>query len=207
MNTWCHSVYFFAYEGKIKVGYSAKVRQRLAAHRRQYLGLELIGIISGNRKRERSLHQQFKDFNAHGEWFFDKPELRAAIQKIVNEEKMLPVDEPPPQQVTRPDFLMEERERLRRGAAFRAPFDEHKAFLAGHAAQLKALSRELKILVEAANDDVFVHFVRSAEKIGRDDPGQKPDAVLPSLAAIRRSQLLIENLITCAAVMRRGGAN
>lgn len=62
--------------GMVKIGWSApgKVEQRMAhlqAHNQEHL--KLLRLIDCGQTFERSIHLQFKQFRAHGEWFrFDQ---------------------------------------------------------------------------------------------------------------------------------------
>jgi hypothetical protein len=63
----------------IKIGYTANLSRRFREHQLDWGGgLQFLGAIKGDRKKENELHQQFSSFKCykkvHREWFFaEKP--------------------------------------------------------------------------------------------------------------------------------------
>lgn len=75
-------VYFLAAEtaGLIKIGCSHQPDRRTRDLQvTSPIGLKVLAVISGGRKRERELHHQFAHLRAHGEWFRSAPDLLAFI--------------------------------------------------------------------------------------------------------------------------------
>jgi hypothetical protein len=77
-------VYFIEAGGRIKVGTSRKLFERI---RDMQIGspvpLSLIGYIVGDRTLEASLHVELQPYRAHGEWFSDVPQVRHVIQRYL----------------------------------------------------------------------------------------------------------------------------
>jgi hypothetical protein len=86
--TWCHwrvgdvpdpglerpvveVVYYLRYAERVKIGTSARPRQRLAAIRHD----ELLAFERGGRAVEQRRHEQFAAFREGGEWFSASPAL------------------------------------------------------------------------------------------------------------------------------------
>lgn len=66
-------VYYLRYADRIKIGTTAKPRQRLAV----IMHDELLAFERGDRVLERARHAQFAGIREGGEWFTATPELRA----------------------------------------------------------------------------------------------------------------------------------
>jgi len=66
-------VYFFQLggtDGKIKIGIARDPGKRMASFKTHFdKPLKILGVIEGNCKTERALHQRFADDRLHGEWF------------------------------------------------------------------------------------------------------------------------------------------
>jgi hypothetical protein len=89
-------VYFIEAKGadRIKIGFATDPRTRggiIGAGKHTFcpFPIEVIRIISGDRKVERAWHRRFDHLRAHGEWFDADDELREAIEK---EEGIIEID-------------------------------------------------------------------------------------------------------------------
>jgi hypothetical protein len=78
-------VYFLADDGKIKIGFTTTLDRRMAHYRQTRKNLEVLGVIPGDRSKERSMHERFAKHCLHGEWFLDCGELRAAIAQVITD--------------------------------------------------------------------------------------------------------------------------
>ncbi len=80
-------VYFFkpsGLDGPIKIGCSATPFDRMATFAAwSPFPLEMIGHVAGTSKDEFYLHRCFWSVRSHGEWFRSSPELRQAIERIL----------------------------------------------------------------------------------------------------------------------------
>ena len=66
-----------------KIGFTVKQdpRTRLGQiQRNNPLPLKLVGAMIGDKGDEEVIHQAFKDFRLHGEWFSDCPGIRLMIE-------------------------------------------------------------------------------------------------------------------------------
>lgn len=79
------SVYFLAAESAnlIKIGCSHEPARRTRDLQvTSPVGLKVLAVIPGGRKRELELHHRFGHLRAHGEWFKAAPELLAFITEV-----------------------------------------------------------------------------------------------------------------------------
>ncbi len=76
-------VYFVEAEGKIKIGHSVDVGERLRAIRTSHPHATLLGTIPGSEPEERELHDRFAPERVAGEWFSPSEALRAFIRTSV----------------------------------------------------------------------------------------------------------------------------
>lgn len=74
-------VYYVQFDSRIKIGTSARPRQRLSAIRHH----ELLAFEPGDRLLERSRHEQFAHLRLGGEWFDAAPELLSHTQQLRGE--------------------------------------------------------------------------------------------------------------------------
>lgn len=192
-----HQVYFFAHDGLIKIGYTSQSKQRMQAHRRQYTGLELIGIISGDRSRERELHGKFVAHNVRGEWFQDCQDMRSAIDKIIADEP--PVVEAPPAPVTPVrDYWQIEEERKRRSAAWSRTVDDAHELLQTHKLQLASIQVEQQRWINEAYELLKFRYIMVIRHIGEEDwPSDKPELFTRLQAELQRFETLILNITDC----------
>ncbi len=85
-----YGVYAFSYRGRIKIGWSSHIKQRLIIHSRAYRGMSPIGFIESPRNREMWVHRQMlPQVSRRGvktmpirEWFEDCEENRAILAKL-----------------------------------------------------------------------------------------------------------------------------
>ena len=76
-------VYYMRINGRIKIGYTANLRQR---SRNYPPGTELLAIEPGTRQLEKERHDQFARTLAQGrEWFAESPELRTLIDHLAKQ--------------------------------------------------------------------------------------------------------------------------
>lgn len=72
--------------GKIKIGESdnpvARIKQLKTGSPEK---LEILGVISGGRYREKDLHKKFKQYQVRGEWFKSNPELTKFIREYIKD--------------------------------------------------------------------------------------------------------------------------
>jgi hypothetical protein len=74
-------VYYIVTAGRIKIGHSINVEQRLLSYPP---GMEILYIRKGDRKLERDEHRRFRTYLTDGrEWFEDRPEVRNKIGQLV----------------------------------------------------------------------------------------------------------------------------
>jgi len=73
-------VYLVRGGGRVKIGYSANVPHRMKCLQTgSPVALSLLAVKRGDRAREEALHTRFRRWRLHGEWFEDRPEIRAAF--------------------------------------------------------------------------------------------------------------------------------
>lgn len=76
-------VYYIRVDERIKIGYSADVRERMRAYPPHS---DLLAVHPGTRTLEREMHAMFKGALAAGrEWFHPVPDLLAHIEQVVTE--------------------------------------------------------------------------------------------------------------------------
>jgi hypothetical protein len=84
-------VYFAKAGDRIKIGFSTNVERRLRA-----LGtgspqvIQLLGVMPGSKRLERTIHDDLKAHRQHREWFTDCPAVRETLSR-------LPLEMPVPQ--------------------------------------------------------------------------------------------------------------
>jgi DNA-binding Xre family transcriptional regulator len=61
--------------GNIKIGFTDNIKDRLRSLQGAYDGVELLGIMEGDRATEKALHNQFRFCWVEGEFFVDTFEL------------------------------------------------------------------------------------------------------------------------------------
>lgn len=71
-------VYFIKFDGRIKIGFTTNLPQRM----RQLPHDEILALIPGTVSTERALHSKFASLRANGEWFTAGPELRAYVDGL-----------------------------------------------------------------------------------------------------------------------------
>lgn len=69
-------------DGLIKIGYTARLKDRMSALSKSHGTLEVVRVINGDRHREKRLHAQFARFHQFGEWFRDGEDLRKEIDAL-----------------------------------------------------------------------------------------------------------------------------
>jgi hypothetical protein len=70
-------------EGPVKIGYSRKSDERLAALALwSPVALEIVAEFPGGHQTERQFHTMFRHLWSHCEWFNASPELTATIEAI-----------------------------------------------------------------------------------------------------------------------------
>lgn len=75
------SVYFIECSGRIKIGYSKNVHDRLRKFSTgSAFKFSLIGAFPGTRQDEHALHQLLAEHRVHGEWFVDCPAVRLMLK-------------------------------------------------------------------------------------------------------------------------------
>ena len=76
-------VYYLLTDGKVKIGYSANITERLRAYTP---GHELLAVHPGTPALERSMHQQFAAYRVAGrEWFDPADEILEHCRQVVAE--------------------------------------------------------------------------------------------------------------------------
>ena len=94
-------VYFIECGKFIKIGFTSRTpEERLREHSTGNPNpMHIIGSITvGDDENDRDLHRRFAKFHAHGEWFHNKEELRIAIVKTINRQRLTtpaPIHPPP----------------------------------------------------------------------------------------------------------------
>lgn len=69
-------VYFLQREGKVKIGFTHRLSQRMLQLGK---GLVLLGTVPGSMTTERIYHARFAHLRVEGEWFWVAPDLLEAI--------------------------------------------------------------------------------------------------------------------------------
>jgi hypothetical protein len=79
-------VYFFAAPDRIKIGFTANLLARFQSlESASLLPLEIVGHIPGTRDLERAIHAEAAPHRIKGEWFADCPEVRAIINRAMQD--------------------------------------------------------------------------------------------------------------------------
>lgn len=80
-------IYFVQAEDRgIKIGITDNIKGRLnALQNNSVLKLNLLGVIRGNIKRESKIHERFKKYKIHGEWFEVQKEILTYIKRYKDE--------------------------------------------------------------------------------------------------------------------------
>ena len=76
-------IYFIKSANKVKIGYTKNVRKRkkyIQSHCSEKC--ELLVLIPGDRKLEKEIHQHFKKYKSHGEWFLLGEDLKNYIKRL-----------------------------------------------------------------------------------------------------------------------------
>lgn len=104
-------VYFIACGRRIKIGISRQVQRRF-----RDIGLQqeriaqLLGTITGSFEREKAIHKDLRQYRLKGEWFRNCDEVRAYIDRLLQEEEVaaknapdaeLPLSEQPTRAIDR----------------------------------------------------------------------------------------------------------
>lgn len=77
--------------GRIKIGYSKNFKSRINSLKTSSPGgLEILLVERGDLKREAELHQRFKKYRQHGEWFDPGPEILKYINASQHEQVEAP---------------------------------------------------------------------------------------------------------------------
>ncbi len=71
-------VYFIKFDGRIKIGFTTNLPQRM----RSIPHDEVLALIPGTVSTERALHRKFDSLRANGEWFTAGPQLRSYIDGL-----------------------------------------------------------------------------------------------------------------------------
>ena len=80
------AVYFVAVRGYIKIGWTTDWRGRLSNLRvSNPEPIEVLLILGRPQIFEKTMHRQFAEHRAHGEWFRDHPDIRAYIDERKDE--------------------------------------------------------------------------------------------------------------------------
>lgn len=76
-------VYFIqSSEGSIKIGYSQNIQKRLKSLQTNHSSsLQLLGIIKGDKQKEKEIHNLFKNSRIKGEWFFPSYQVLKFIKE------------------------------------------------------------------------------------------------------------------------------
>lgn len=188
------AVYFFAVDGRIKIGYSAKPKTRMSDHGRQFPDLEMLRVIAGSVNREKDIHRQFASDHIQGEWFRDSASLRTAIAALPEQ-----ANEKPQPHGPFLDFMQREALRKRLADSFLEPAQQNLNSISSLWPEIKRLPtgiREIASDAEAAAKWKWMVLVTSYHS----DDGASFHIREDVLGHLR----LIRNLIDCnAEEMRR----
>lgn len=89
-------VYFLECDGKIKIGVTRNLKQRMASLKTAASSkIELIAAVEGGADVERALHRKLQPHRLEGEWFRDCAEVRVAIQNCLNNFRGVDVEASP----------------------------------------------------------------------------------------------------------------
>ena len=68
--------------GLIKIGYTTNINKRFNGLKTMSpVDIELIKVINGDIKKEKDIHEKFKNIRHHGEWFSPSQELLGFIDR------------------------------------------------------------------------------------------------------------------------------
>jgi hypothetical protein len=82
------AVYFLKSKGFIKIGHTANIKKRIGSLQGfNPSGLELLGWVPEDRFSEKQLHDKFKKYKHHLEWFTISPEILEFINTFCSTEK------------------------------------------------------------------------------------------------------------------------
>lgn len=197
------TVYFIVCNSRIKIGYTANMKQRMSQYRDKFRDVEILGTVPGDFKRERQIQITFVRHREAGEWFFDTPELRSAIMSLIENEPPPPA--PPPEEFG-PflNFLQRPELEKRNDARMRAPLDAHHRYMDTLQHDLAALPREMRRMVRDAELLlVGQHFSRVIQKVHEGDDFDTDRFHSDMGAEISRVQLFAENIIVCSQEQSR----
>lgn len=77
-------------DGLIKIGYSARMQQRMSALRREHGPLTILTTHAGGRDAEQAQHWRFSEYRVTGEWFEPAPGLLAHIDHVNSRRATVP---------------------------------------------------------------------------------------------------------------------
>lgn len=75
-------VYFVYINGTIKIGYATDLIKRISAYKTHTPFIRIMGLINGDLKLEKSIHEKFKHLNINNEFFKPEFELLKYISDI-----------------------------------------------------------------------------------------------------------------------------
>lgn len=203
------TVYFIAHAGRIKIGFTQNLQERLKSFRTVIVDpIEVVGSISGNKADERGFHERFAALRVGGEWFQDVPELRGALAEIVATAP-LPVAEPvakwKPKTVgaePEPQVNSYEEELDRLDAEYSVLLKDHESLVTDRRSSACAdltdyLERLIKDAITAARHRYFYHVGAAFT------PGERRDEAFRQIRAeFGRVEMLIANIFACDAEER-----
>jgi hypothetical protein len=194
------TVYAFAVHGKIKIGYSGQIENRLAHHRRQHGKIKILALLRGDRDLERSLHSDFAEHCIGGEWFRDCQQIRSALEMAV---ALQPSPKPAAPEQYGPFLNYEQTQEIkkRREDGYFTFAYQSRDRRRGAKEAISALPLSLREMQKASDCTVEYYFLRLVAAHADDESGCEPERA--ELAAIiARNDLLRENLLTCHAHQR-----
>lgn len=76
-------VYAIRGAGLVKIGRAVAPELRLdALQSGSPVMLELVGYVAGGHKHERELHDRFREYRSHGEWFREEGEVSEWVERV-----------------------------------------------------------------------------------------------------------------------------
>lgn len=76
-------IYFINHTDYVKIGYTSDISRRISDLQISCpVKLTLVGLIEGDMIDESSLHERFKKFHSHGEWFRYTKEICQYVQSL-----------------------------------------------------------------------------------------------------------------------------
>jgi hypothetical protein len=122
--------------GEIKIGISGDPAARfIVLQAGSPVLLSMLGVMLGDREKEREIHTRFEESRLRGEWFRPDPELLAYIEEHTMSIEELPEEPPIPESETRPSLLDPPGPIVALYSAFRPGFYEDRlgyACIAGY---------------------------------------------------------------------------